>query len=112
MYVRSAQSVNAASPEKSEEIVRCTPRRTCQIPGCTKIIRSAWLMCPGHWAELPSDMGNAVKDALLTWIEGKAPVRPYLVARLKAIIFIAKLHGQDVADLESKLANWERSPLA
>jgi len=66
-------------------------------------------MCQAHWFEVPSDLRDQVTAALASWLDGKDDVRPYLAARLRAIISVAKLHNIDVAEDEAKLARWTRS---
>jgi len=101
MIVRSAHKVNApagASPQK--------PRlfQICQIPGCARELPPRFLMCPTHWFEVPRELRAEIVDSFTAWLKGKDDVRPYLRARLRAIVHVAKLHGIDTRADEAKLA--------
>jgi len=67
------------------------------------------LMCVKHWYEVPADLRFQVTSYFLSWQRGEIPVKQYLIARLKAIIHVGKLHGIDVAALEAELAAKEKT---
>jgi hypothetical protein len=60
-------------------------------------------MCSTHWFEAPAEVRAEIYRALEAWFAGKENVRPYMVARLTALIHVGKLHGIDVSALETKL---------
>jgi coproporphyrinogen III oxidase len=102
MYVRSAKSVNASSGSES------APRNgqehnVCQAPGCSLEIPLRHLMCNTHWFELPPTLQRNVNLNLVSWFGGTQNLYPYMIARLEAIIYVGKLHGEDVNALETKL---------
>jgi hypothetical protein len=68
-------------------------------------------MCVKHWYEVPPELRTQVSGAFLRWQRGEIPAGPYLIARLKAIIHVGKLHGRDVAALEAELAAKEKTRL-
>jgi hypothetical protein len=75
----------------------------CQIPGCAFRLPLRYLMCAKHWSEVPRYLQREVALSLGEWLSGKTTLYPYLIARLSAIIYVSKLHGEDVAELETKL---------
>jgi hypothetical protein len=76
----------------------------CQIHGCSLRIPRKHLMCRRHWFELPDALRIEVESTIANWLGGREGVRPYLIARLRALIHVNKLHGGDVSFEESKLA--------
>jgi hypothetical protein len=61
------------------------------------------LMCPTHWFEVPQVTRTEVYLTLDAWLKGRESLRPYMVARLTALIHVGKLHGIDMSVLEAKL---------
>jgi len=104
MYVRSAKSVNASCSSESAPDAK---RREliCQAPGCTLQIPPRHLMCNTHWFELPPTLQRNVNLNLVSWLGGTQNLYPYMIARLEAIIYVGKLHGEDVSALENKLSS-------
>ena len=45
-----------ASPSTSSSALE----HHCHIPGCSKVIEPKFLMCPGHWKQVPKDLQNEV----------------------------------------------------
>jgi len=89
MYVRSARSVASSScpaPQRSMAV------HVCQAPGCSLEIPRTHLMCPAHWFEVPLGVRTEVFQSLAAWLNGTETVRPYLIARLNAILHIVRLH--------------------
>jgi hypothetical protein len=76
----------------------------CQFPGCAREVPSKHLMCREHWFEVPAEIRNQVEESMAAWLGHKDDVRPYLVARLRAIIHVAKAHSIAVPEEEAKLA--------
>jgi hypothetical protein len=60
-------------------------------------------MCPTHWFEVPGEVRIEVSRALNAWLGGKENLRPYMAARLTALICVGKLHRIDMSALEAKL---------
>ncbi len=103
MFVRSihtleAQPRNAAGPERSAEAVYI-----CQIPGCTQTILSRHFMCARHWSMVRAETRAEVSHKLNAWISGMDNLYPFMIARLKAIIQVGKLHGEDMCNFEARL---------
>jgi hypothetical protein len=73
----------------------------CQVPGCTLAISRRHLMCAAHWFEVPMPIRTEVFKTLAGWLNGEDSARPYLIARLAAIIAVATLHKLDVAEQEA-----------
>jgi hypothetical protein len=67
------------------------------------------LLCQQHWFEVRAELRREVELSLAAWLGGKNDVRPYLKARLRAIITVARLHRIDVATQEAQLARWTRA---
>lgn len=103
MYVRSARSVN------KESGVAAQPKavHVCQVPGCALAIARRYLMCADHWFEVPMELRTEVFKSLAGWVNGDDPVRPYLIARVKAILAVAKLHNIPATAQEAELARLE-----
>lgn len=77
----------------------------CQIPGCTASITRRHLMCAPHWFDVPLPLRTRVFETLQAWTNGEHNVRPYLLARLNAILAVCELHKIDCADLEAQQAS-------
>jgi hypothetical protein len=77
----------------------------CQALGCTLAIPHGHLMCRQHWFEVPLELRNQVQLALDAWLGRKTTLYPYLAVRLEAVIYVGKLHGEDVTALEEKRTN-------
>ena len=73
----------------------------CQVPGCTLAISRRHLMCATHWFEVPMPIRTEVFKTLAGWLNGDDSARPYLIARLTAIIAVAKLHNLGTAEQEA-----------
>jgi hypothetical protein len=102
MYVRSAKSVNGPnSSESSQDAKR--REHICQAPGCSLEIPPRHLMCSKHWFELPPTLQRNVNLNLVSWLGGTQNLYPYLIARFEAIIYVGKLHGEDIHVFETKL---------
>ena len=110
MYVRNAKSVNAG-PCGSVERNIPSDCAVCQIPGCSTVIPRRHLMCSTHWLKLPLELREAVNNSLSAWLAGEATVQPYAIARLKALIHVARLVGGEVWPLEEQLARREGKTL-
>ena len=108
MFVRSIHKPNL-SPGAAQPIRGAETLAVCQIAGCSREIPRRHLMCQAHWFEVPADLRDRVTATLTSWLDGKDDVRPYLAARLRAIISVANLHNIDATEDEAKLARWTRS---
>lgn len=99
MFVRSIHKVDAQpGPARPAQ-----PVSVCQIPGCAVAIAPLKLMCPAHWFEVPAEVRAEIYRAHTAWFKGRENVRPYMVARLTALIHVCKLHSIDASALETKL---------
>jgi len=98
MFARSIHKENTAPGARPAPLAS----RICQVPGCSRNVPQNHLMCLEHWNELPAGMQADVVSSLKRWYSGDATIRPYMVARLVAIVFVARLHGEDVTTLEAK----------
>lgn len=87
------------------------PETICQIAGCSMRIPRKHLMCRRHWFELPDAMRTEVESTISDWLGAREGVRPYLIARLRALIHVNKLHGGDVTYETQKLAFHEKQHL-
>jgi hypothetical protein len=99
MFARSIHKADAAPGARPAQLAS----RICQVPGCSFAVPQKHLMCPEHWFELPVNMRIQVTASWLLWYGGDATVRPYMAARLAAVVYVAKLHGENVTALEAKL---------
>ena len=68
-------------------------------------------MCPQHWLEVPAELRGEVELSLVRWLRGGTYPRPYLAARVRAIIHVCQLHQLDVRNLETQLARWTHSTI-
>jgi hypothetical protein len=100
MFARSIHKANAATRAWVKPQLAS---RICQVPGCSLSVPQNHLMCRDHWYELPSGMRIEVVSAWTRWYGGETTMRPYMAARLAAIVYIGKLHGIDVTTQEAKL---------
>jgi hypothetical protein len=102
MICRSTRSNEAMRKAKAGvEFVQ-----TCQIPGCGAAIPRRHLMCPRHWFEAPETLRDEVLETFAAWIHRKAPVGPYLVARLATLIAVCDRHKIDARAFKAQLARW------
>jgi hypothetical protein len=83
----------------------------CQITGCAVRIPRKYLMCRQHWFELPNSLRAQVESSLANWLAGREGVRPYLIARLRALIHVNRLHGCNVSCEIAKLTTYEEMHL-
>ena len=104
MFVRSARKVEAKSSAATGAKRYSPNARICSAVGCTREVPGTYLMCLQHWSEVPAELRDQVAMTLAAWLSGTDDVRPYLTARLEALIHVAKLHGCDATELEAKLA--------
>jgi hypothetical protein len=104
MYARSVNRDSGKPALPSTAPARFV--QTCQLPGCGAGIPRRHLMCPQHWFEVPVELRGEVELSLAAWLGGKDDVRPYLRARLKALIHVAKLHQIDARNFEAQLVRW------
>lgn len=101
MYVRSARSANV---EGGFPTARPGSVHVCQVPGCAAAISRRHLMCAPHWFEVPMPTRTEVFRSLAAWLNGDDNVRPYLIARLDAIIAVATKHHIGIAVEEARRA--------
>ena len=99
MFARSIHKENTPAGARPAQLAS----RICQVPGCAFAVPQNHLMCRTHWFELPEGMRLEVVAYWNRWYCGDATVRPYMAARLAAIVYIGKLHGIDVTVQEAKL---------
>ena len=100
MFARSIHKADAATPARPVQLAS----RICQIDGCARYIPFGYqMLCYEHWAEVPPELCAEVEHCWAAWLAGKQTVRPYMAARLAAIVYVAKLHGENVTALEAKL---------
>lgn len=102
MYVRSSRSVNKERCAGGAKAAPAVAVHVCQLPGCATAINRRHLMCATHWFEVPVEIRTEVFRSLAGWLNGDDAVRPYLIARLSAIVAVAKLHGIDVTTQEAE----------
>lgn len=103
MFVRSIHKVDAQSASANNSKQPAAPINVCQIPGCAVAIKPRQLMCPTHWFEVPAEVRAEIYRALNAWLGGEENVRPYMVARLTALIHVCKRHRIDASALEATL---------
>ncbi len=89
--------------------MRACVQRYCQVKGCSVEIKGGQLMCQLHWFELPAWLRNDVYAHLNAWLKGAATIKPYLIVRLKALIYIGELHHNDVTELKTELLLKEKT---
>ncbi len=99
MFARSIHKADAATPARPAQLAS----RICQVPGCALSVPQNHLMCREHWFELPVGMRVGVVSSWTRWFSGDTTIRPYMAARLDALVYIGKLHGIDVTAQEAKL---------
>lgn len=99
MFARSIHRDKAAPAARPAQLASLI----CQAPGCTRCVPQNRLMCYLHWTELPCVLRIAVASSWTSWLAGEITMRPYMIARLAAIVYIGKLHGIDVTAQEAKL---------
>ena len=105
MFVRSAKKHEARSTASGATKYSQNARICCAV-GCTREVPVTHLKCRQHWYEVPANLRDQVAGTLVAWLSGRDGVSPYLIARLKALICVAKLHGCDATDLEARLARF------
>jgi hypothetical protein len=103
MFVRSIHKVDAQAASANGTQRPTKAITVCQIPGCAVAIERTQLMCPAHWFEVPQATRTDVYLTLDAWLKGRTNLRPYMVARLTALIHVCKLHSIDASALETKL---------
>ena len=108
MYVRSKQKVDATPDTRSGLGTAAREGHPCQAIGCSILVPAKHLMCQKHWFEVPEPLREQLVAALNDWLGGKITVRPYTVARLRAIIHVGLLHGEDMTALEAALIQKEK----
>jgi len=107
MYVRSVHKSDAPGSGTAGSTRSLDAIQVCQIHGCSREIPRRHLMCSTHWFEVPAELREQLIESLRSWLGGTVHVRPYLIFRLKAIIFVSKLHGAEVLEQVSMLARME-----
>jgi len=102
MICRSIHKDDEAKPGAPQ--VTRSAGSICQAQGCAREIPRGHLMCREHWFEVPVEARVEVEQSLAAWLGGKQGARPYLIARLQAIIYVGRLHRDDVGKYEAQLA--------
>ena len=105
MLCRSMHKPDTATPRPAATL----GASFCQITGCTREVPPRHLMCREHWFEVPVELRNQVEESLAAWLGRKQDVRPYLIARLRALIHVCDLHNIDSSEHTAKLARWTKS---
>jgi hypothetical protein len=103
MFVRSSKQINESTrPDDNRPL---DSNYICHALGCTWSRLPGQLMCQKHWFELSLELRHQVEDTYACWVAGSQNFYSYRAARLAAIIYVGKLHHEDVSDLEIKLAH-------
>jgi hypothetical protein len=103
MFVRSIHQ-----PEKiiapKDPAAALDPLYVCWFLGCAQIRRPGQILCRAHWFELSDELRGELMECKSDWLAGNITWPPYQAARFKALIHLCKLHGEDSAKLEARLA--------
>jgi hypothetical protein len=103
MYVRSIhQPQKIATPSDPQQTV--DPLFVCWFFGCAQRRRPGHIFCREHWFQLSDELRGELIQCKSDWLDGNITWPPYQAARFKALIHLCKLHGEDPAKLEARLA--------
>jgi hypothetical protein len=103
MFVRSIhQPEKTMVPKEPMEAV--DPLFVCWFFGCAQKRSSGQILCRAHWLELSDELRGEILQCKSDWLAGKITWPPYQAARFKALIHLCKLHGENAAALEARLA--------
>jgi hypothetical protein len=98
-----ARSIHKPEGASRKENANADSAYVCQIEGCARDRKPGHLMCLDHWRGVPEPLQERVVSTYRRFLAGTEGIRPYMLARLEAIIHVSKLHGIDTARMEREL---------